>query len=112
MFWEPALPYAIVLQDVNRYKENKNVFTGSCSFSHKNILRGTLLSKLSNEEVKELQQHQSGSIPKFNYKVIGEPAIKVYCSARVVYQLNYKQRELLLGIESPADRFVAVERVE
>ena len=112
MFWEPGLPYAVLLQDANGYKENKSVFTGSSSFSHRNILRGTLLSRLSQEEVRELKHHQSGNVPQFNFKALRESTIKVYCNAHVVQLLNYKQKELLLGIESPTDRFGAVDKVE
>ena len=112
MFWEPGLPYAVLLQDTNGYKENKSVFTGSSSFGNRHILRGTLLSRLSHEEIRELKHHQSGNIPLFNFKVFGEPSIKVYCNAHLVQQLNYRQKELLYGIEDPADRFVAVNKVE
>ena len=112
MFWEPGLPYAVLLQDTNGYKENKSVFTGSSSFSPLNILRGTLLTRLSHAEVRELKHNQSGNNPLFNFKVLGEPSIKVYCNARVAQLLNYKQKELLHGIEATADRFVAVNKVE
>ena len=113
MFWEPALPYAISLQDLNGYKENKSVFFGySSSFSSRHILRGTLLLRLSQQEVKELKQHQSGNITYFNFKVLGEPTIKVYCDAHKVHLLSYKQKELLLGIQLVTDRFIAVDKVE
>ena len=109
---EPALPYAILLQDANGYKESKSVFTYGSSFSSRHILRGTLLIRLSHKEIKELKQQQTGNIPVFNFKVYGEPTIKVYCNAHVVYLLNYKQKELLLAISSVIDRSEAVNKVE
>lgn len=112
MSWEPALPYALLLQDANGYKENKSVFTGVSSFSNKHVLRGTLLVRLSQEEVRELKQYQSVNVPPFNYKVLGEPAIKAYCNARVVHLLNHKQKELLLGVETAVDRFNAVDKLK
>ena len=112
MSWEPALPYAVLLRDTTGYKENKSAFTGSSSFSPRNILRSTLLSRLSHEEVRELKHHQSGNIPLFNFKVLGEPSIKIYCHAHLVQLLNYKQKELQHGIQSPADRFDTLNKLE
>ena len=112
MSWEPALPYAILLQDANGSKENKSVFTGSSSFSNRHVLRGTLLVRLSQEEVRELKQPQSGNVPPFNFRVLGEPAIRAYCNPHVVHLLNHKQKELLLGIETAIDRFNAVDKLE
>ena len=112
MDWEPALPYAVLLQDGNGYKESKAILTYGSSFSSRHILRGTLLIRLSHEEIKELRQQQTGNIPVFNFKVHGEPAIKVYCNAHVVYLLNYKQKEILLAINSVTDRSEAVKKVE
>ena len=112
MFWEPDLPYAILLQDTTGYKETKSFFASSSSFSNKHILRGTLLGRLSHEEVRELKQHQSGNIPLFNFKLLGEPSIKIYCNAHLVQLLNYKQKELLRGIQSPADGFDTLNKLE
>ena len=106
---EPALPHAVLLQDATGYKQTKSLF-GYYSFSNKHILRGTLLLKLSQEEVRELKQYRSGNMPSsFNFKVLEEPSTKVYCNA---HPLNYKQKELLLGIQSVADRFDAVDKLE
>ena len=114
MSWEPALPYAVLLQDRNGYKENKSIFGYSSSFVQRNIPRGILLLRLAQEEVRELKQHQSSNLLQnlFNFKVIGEPSIKVYCNAHVVQLLNYKQKELLLGIQSLIDRFDAINKLE
>ena len=106
---EPALPHAVLLQDATGYKQSKSLF-GYSSFNSKHILRGTLLIRLSQEEVRELKQYQSGNMPSsFNFKVLGEPSIKVYCNA---HPLNYKQKELLLGIQSVADRFDAADKLK
>ena len=112
MSWEPVLPYAILLHDMNGYKEVKSVFSYGSIFHNKRILRGTLLARLSSEEVVELKQHHSDNTTVFNFKVLLEATIKVYCSAIMVRMLNYKQKELLLGIESVAYRFDAVDKME
>ena len=108
---EPGLPYAVLLQDATGYKESKSPFGyGYSSFSSKHILRGTLLFRLLQEEVTELKQYRSGNMPpSFNFKVLREPSIKVYCNARSV---NYKQKDFLLGIEAVADRFAAADKLE
>ena len=112
MSWEPALPYAILLQDVNGHKESKTVFGyGGFSFSNKYVLRGTLLTRLAHEEVRELA-HQSGFTPQLNFKALKEPAVKFHCKVNNVLLLNYKQKELLLAINSTNDRFEAVGKVE
>ena len=112
MNWELALPYAILLQDASGYKESKSMFTYGSNFSSRHIMRGTLLIKLSHDEIKELSQQKTVYVPMFNFKVHGEPSIKVYCNAHVVYLLNYKQKELLLAISSVTDRSDAVHKVE
>ena len=111
MSWEPALPYAILLQDIHGYKENKLVFGYSSGFSNKYVLRGTLLVKLSQDEVREVT-HQSGITPPLNFKVLKEPAVKLHCKVNNVLLLNYKQKELLLAIGSINDRFDAADKVE
>ena len=107
---ETALLHAVLLEDATGYKQRKSLLPFSNpSFGSKHILRGTLLLRLSQEEVTELKQYRSGNMPSsFNFKVLGEPSIKVYCNPR---PLNYKQKELLLGIESVADRFNAADKL-
>ena len=113
MSWEPALPYAILLQDINGYKESKPMFGigYGASYSSKYVLRGTLLARLAQEEVKELK-HQSGITPPLNFKVLKEPGVKLHCKVNNVLLLNYKQKEFLLAIGSTNDRFDAVDKVE
>ena len=110
MSWEPALPYAVLLQDVNGHKESKSVFGYSSSFSNKYVLRGTLLARLSQEEVNELT-HQSGITPPLNFKVVLEPVVKLHCKINNVLLLSYKQKEFLLAIPSTNDRFEAIDKL-
>ena len=109
MPWGPALPYAILLGDANGHTEMK--FECGPSFRTKYVLRGTLLVRLSQEEVNELR-HQSGITPPLNFKVLKEPAVKLHCEVNNVLLLNYQQKELLLAIGSTNDRLGAVDKVE
>ena len=111
MSWEPALQYAVLLQDINGYKENKSVFYGS-SFSSKYVLRGTLLTRLSQEEIRELKQQQTGNAPPFNFKVLKDPGVKLYCNENAVRLLHYRQKELLLAIGVAINIFDAVDKME
>ena len=112
MAWEPALPYAILLYDLNGYKENKSMFGYGSTFSSKYVLRGTLLTRLSQEEVRELRLQQAAGTPQFNFKVLKEASMKLCCNADQVFLLNYKQKELLLAITSASDRYASIGRVE
>ena len=111
MAWEPALPYAILLQDVQGYKESKSMFGYGPNFNTKYVLRGTLLIRLSHEEVKELKQ-QSDGVPPFNFKVLKELGVKLCCNVNNVLLLNFKQKELLVAINGSDDRLEAVDKLE
>lgn len=112
MSWEPTLSYAVLVQDVNGYKENKSMFSYSSTFTSKYVLRGSLLTRLSHQEIEELRQHQTGNTPPFNFKVIGETSVKLHCEADDVRLLSYKQKEILLAINSTVDRFYAIDKLE
>lgn len=112
MSWEPALPYAVLLQDTNGYKESKSMFTYGSSFSCKNVLKGTILLRLSQEEVRELRHQQTCSGPPFNFKVHGDSGVKLFCRTNDVHLLNYKQKEILLALSTALDRFEAVHKLE
>ena len=107
------MPYAILLQDTNGQKESKSILTlgYSSNFSDKHILRGSLLARLSHDEAKELK-HQHNEIPHFNYKFLGDPTIKLFCSKHVVHLLDYEQKDLLLGVSSLWDRYEALKKLE
>ena len=111
MSWEPALPYAVLLQDVTGHKQYRSFILGPC-FGNQPVLRGTLLLRLSPEEVRGLNQYQSVNATPFNFKVQEEPSIKIYCNAHVVQLLNYEQMEILLAIRSLHNRFNAVDKLE
>lgn len=111
MSWEPALPYAILLQNINGHQENKSVNGYGSSFINICVLRGTLLVRLSQDEVDKLR-HQSGITFPLNFKVLNAPAIKLHCNMDAVLLLNYKQKELLLAIALTNDRLQATVKVE
>ena len=103
MSWEPALPYAILLQE----STGKSVFGYPSSVSNKYVLRGTLLAKLSPVEIRGLTHH-SGIL---NFKVLEEPAIMLHCTVNNVFLLSYYQKEFLLAIPSAIDRFEAIHKL-
>ena len=104
MSWEPVLPYAILLQ------ESKSVFGYPSSFSSKQVLRGTLLARLSAFEVSDLTHHCGITTP-LNFKVLEEPAVKLRCTVNNVFLLSYNQKEFLLAIPSAIDRFEAIYKL-
>ena len=96
------MPYAMLLQDAVGHKESRSTLWG-LSFSDKHILRGSLLARLSHDEARELK-HQHQEIPQFNFKFLGDPTIKLFCTRHVVHMLDYDQKELLRGVASLHDR--------
>ena len=112
MAWEPVLPYAVLLQDVSGYKENKSMFGYGSTFSKKFALRGMLLTRLSQEEVRELRLQQAVNTPQFNFGALKDPSVKLCCNVNNVFLLNFKQKELLLAIAGAKDRFDAIDKLE
>jgi len=102
MSWDPPLPYALLLQDDG----------GQAESDTKQVLRGSLLAKLSQEEIKELKHQKNPGIPPFNFKVLENPNIKLYCNAHAVHLLNSKQKDFLHGIVSVSDRFDVLKKLE
>ena len=110
MSWDPPLPYAILLQDVNGQVEYKSVSGYGYSFRNQYVLRGTLLARLPQLEV-DGRRHQEIN-PPMNFRVLKEPAVTLHCKMNDVLLLNYEQKELLLPIGSTNDRFEAVDKME
>ena len=105
MSWDPPLPYALLIQDdVVGHKEGGNTNT--------DVVKGALVAKLSQEEVRGLKQHQAPGLPPFNFKCLEDPRIKLYCSAHDVHLLNEKQKELLHGVVKDSDRYDALAKLE
>lgn len=106
MSWDPPLPYAILLQDDDGHKNSDKITAN-------HVRRGTLLARLSQEEVRRLvKQHQTPGLPVCNFKCLEDPNIKLHCSASDVRMLNEKEKELLHGVANPPDRFDALKRLE
>ena len=114
MSWNIPLPYAILLQDRAGKKEHKAFFFGyGSSFTEKHVLRGELLHRLSQEEFRVLKlQAANAWLPPMNFKFFNDQSVKLYCDPHVVHLLSYAQKELLVGICSPFDRFKAIEKLD
>ena len=104
MSWDPSLPYALLLQDDGGRKDGGN--------NNTNVVRGTLLVKLTQEEVRALKQHQAPGLPPFNFKCLEDPSVKLYCNAHDVHPLNESQKEVLHGIVKASDRYDALAKLE
>ena len=103
MSWDPPLPYALLLQedDGHKYTENNN-----------RVLKGTLLVKLSQEEIKGAKQYLASGLLPFNFKCLEDPSIKIYCSSNDVHPLSEQQKDYLYGIGSASDRYGALGKLE
>ena len=104
MSWDPPLSYALLLQDDSGRKDSGN--------NTINVMRGALLVRLTQEEVKGLKQQQAPGFPPFNFKCLEDPSVKLSCSADVVHPLKEKQKELLHGIVKASDRCDALMKLE
>ena len=98
MTWNPPLPYALLLQD-----GQDNI----------NARKGSLLVKLSQEEVRALQkQHRTPGALVSNFKCLEEPSIKLYCSINDVCPVTERQKDFLLGVANASDRYEALGKLE
>ena len=102
-----ALPYAILLRNVNGRKKS-DVSSG---FVNKEIFKGKLLITLSHDEVDQLK-HQVATGPLLNYKSLEDPTTVMYCDDDAVHWLNEAQKEILLAIDHLSDRCKAVNQLE
>ena len=97
MSWNPPQPYALLLQD------GDNI----------NARKGSLLVKLSQEEVRGLQkQHRTPGALISNFKCLESPNIKLYCGINDVQPLTDKQKDFLLGVANAPDRLEALSKLE
>jgi len=113
MSWDIPLPYAVLLQDAVGHKEHKPIIFGYASSStDKSVLRGELLARLTQEEVRELKHQNANAGPPLNFKYLKDSTVKLYCSAHIVHLLNYEQKELLMAISNTFDRHGAIGKVD
>ena len=103
MSWDPPLPYALLLQEDDGHKYTEN---------NKRVVKGSLLVKLSQEEIKGAKQQLASGLLPFNFRCLEDPKIKLYCSSNKVYPLNELQKDYLFGIGSASDRYAALGKLE
>jgi len=113
MSWDIPLPYAVLLQDKIGKKEGKSFIGFRSSFTEKHVIRGELLIRLSQQEVRDLKlQDANNDLPPMNFKSWKDHSVKLFCDAHFVHLLNYDQKELLVGISNSFDRFKAIEKLK
>jgi len=82
--------------------ENKPAHRYTTRWNQDNILKGSLLVKLTESEARA---HFTFPL---NYKKYSDDMVKLYCEPKYVRQLNEKQFNLLLGVKHPLDRYRAL----
>lgn len=91
----------ILLKDTNAHKQTKkwNLFWSWKLFEF--IYRGSLLVKLTNDEVRETSPYFA--VP-LNYKMYSDDSIKLCCKPDQVLQLDDEQFNMFLGVKDIMDR--------
>ena len=74
------------------------------SLAQDNVLKGSLLVELTEDEARESQQFFTTPL---NYKKYSNNLVKLYCEPEYVCQLNDKQFNLLLAVKSTFDCYKA-----
>ena len=103
MSWDPPLPYALLLEDDGGQNDKS---------TNDKVIRGSLLAKLSPDEVRGLKQNQPPGSPPFNFKYLEDPSNKLFCTIHSVFLLNDKHKEFLQGIDNISERFDALNKLQ
>ena len=114
---QPREKYAILLEAQLGYKASTSWWDGAKAiltfgikdYDRLHVIAGSLLEIIEDSEVGVLADYIQ---PPPNYKVLSDSSHRLYCTSKVIKELNEQQMSLLLAVKSCNDRIAVLPKLE